>query len=271
MSSRADLPCPTALAGCRVDENVHRSAVARLNSGYSSLDLAERLAAIRAATDGKVVFTTSFGFEDQAITHAIFAADIAIDVVTLDTGRLFPETYRVWAETEERYSRRVRAIYPDGAVLEAWNVQFGIDGFRSSVGARHGCCDIRKVEPLGRALGGASVWVTGIRAEQSPERATAPYSEIDAARDLLKVNPLLDWTRTRLLAFISDHQIPCNSLHARGFLSIGCEPCTRAVKPGEPERAGRWWWEQQEKKECGLHNRPAAAAASPILSPSHKE
>ncbi|HWF97457.1 MAG TPA: phosphoadenylyl-sulfate reductase [Xanthobacteraceae bacterium] len=234
----------------------------RLDSAFGGLGLEERLAMARAAVSGRVVFTTSFGLEDQAISHAIFARDLAIDVVTFDTGRLFPETHQVWAETEQRYGRRIRALLPERRAVEAWIEEHGIDGFRSSVAARQGCCGLRKVEPLGRALKGAAAWVTGVRAEQSADRAMMRFAAIEPQRPLLKLNPLLDWTRDRVAAYVRDQGVPYNRLHDQGFLSIGCAPCTRALAPGEPERAGRWWWEQEEKKECGLHspNRPNAAA-----------
>jgi phosphoadenosine phosphosulfate reductase len=234
----------------------------RLDGAFGGLGLEERLALARAAIPGRLVFTTSFGLEDQAISHAIFARDLAIDIVTFDTGRLFPETHQVWAETEQRYGRRIRALLPERRAVEAWIAEHGIDGFRSSVAARQGCCGLRKVEPLGRALQGAAAWVTGVRAEQSADRAMMRFAVIESQHRLLKLNPLLDWTRDRVAAYVSDQAVPYNSLHDRGFLSIGCAPCTRALAPGEPERAGRWWWEQEEKKECGLHspNRPSAAA-----------
>jgi phosphoadenosine phosphosulfate reductase len=228
----------------------------RLTAGFANLDLFNRLAEARRAIAGRLVFTTSFGLEDQAIAHAILSQDLPIDIVTLDTGRLFPETYAVWSETEARYGRRIRAFYPERMSVEAFVAQHGIDGFRVSIAARQACCAVRKVEPLGRALDGASGWITGLRAEQSWERATTPYAAVDPARGLIKLNPLLDWTRERMVAFVHEHGIPYNRLHDEGFLSIGCAPCTRAVKPGEPERAGRWWWEQEDKKECGLHSRP---------------
>jgi phosphoadenosine phosphosulfate reductase len=227
----------------------------RLRGEFAALDLPERLAALRRAIGGRIVFTTSFGLEDQAIGHTIFTQRPAIEVVTLDTGRLFAETHQVWAETERRYGQKIRALVPDQRALESLIARQGIDGFRSSVDARLACCRVRKVEPLDRALVGASSWITGLRAEQSPERARASFCEFDSVRSLLKVNPLLDWTRGELLDYVRSHRIPYNPLHDRGFLSIGCAPCTRAVAPGEPERAGRWWWEQEEKKECGLHLR----------------
>ena len=217
-----------------------------------ALDLPQRIAAVRRDVSGRVVFTTSFGIEDQAIAHAIFSQAIAIDVVTLDTGRLFPETYELWARTERRYGPRIHAIYPDRVGVESLVACHGINGFYTSVAARKTCCAVRKVEPLRRALAGATAWITGLRADQSDERAGISFAAVDPHHRLIKVNPLFDWTRERVLAFIAEHGIPYNSLHDQGFVSIGCAPCTRAVMPGEPERAGRWWWEQ-EPKECGLH------------------
>jgi phosphoadenosine phosphosulfate reductase len=233
------------------------AAARRLSTSFAGLNLDARLATVRREIPGRVVFTTSFGLEDQAIAHAIFSQGLPIDVVTLDTGRLFPQTYALWNETEARYGRRIRALYPERRGVEAFVAQHGIDGFRSSIAARQACCGVRKIEPLARALGGASGWITGVRAEQSSERAATPYAALDGARGLVKVNPLIDWARERVVAFVREHSVPVNPLHDQGFLSIGCAPCTRAVKPGEPERAGRWWWEEDDKKECGLHNRPS--------------
>jgi phosphoadenosine phosphosulfate reductase len=231
------------------------------------LTLDDRLATARRLVTGHLVFTTSFGLEDQAIAHAILAQNLAIEVVTLDTGRLFQETYEVWAATEERYGRRIRPFVPERADLEALVAAQGIDGFRGSVAARKSCCDVRKVRPLHRALEGAAGWVTGLRAEQSDERAQTPLTSFDHQYGLVKINPLADWSRAEVLRYVAENAIPYNRLHDRGYPSIGCAPCTRAVQPGEPERAGRWWWEQDEKKECGLHGRtalrftPASAAA----------
>jgi phosphoadenosine phosphosulfate reductase len=229
---------------------------------FPALDLFERLAAIRAEITGRVVFTTSFGLEDQAIAHAIFAQALAIDVATLDTGRLFPETYDVWAQTEQRYGVRVLAFAPERSAVEALIAGQGINGFRSSVEARLDCCAVRKVAPLARALDGSAAWITGLRADQSSDRAQVLPALFDEQRRLLKVNPLFDWTREHAREFVRAHDVPCNTLHERGFLSIGCAPCTRAVLPGEPERAGRWWWEQSQKKECGLHVAHDARAMS---------
>jgi phosphoadenosine phosphosulfate reductase len=243
--------------GGHAAQTMDGETIATIASGFverfAALDLFERLAAIRAQISGRVVFTTSFGLEDQAIAHAIFAQALAIDVATLDTGRLFPETYDVWAQTERRYGVRVLTFTPEHRAVEALVAGQGIDGFRTSVAARLGCCAVRKVAPLARALDSSAAWITGLRADQSADRAQVLPALFDEERGLIKVNPLFDWSRERTYEFVRAHDVPSNALHARGFLSVGCAPCTRAVTPGEPERAGRWWWEQSQKKECGLH------------------
>lgn len=216
-------------------------------------DLMKRLATIRDVVRGRIVFTTSFGIEDQAIGHAIFVQNLDIDVVTFDTGRLFQETYELWSRTERRYSRRIRAFCPDHASVEALVARQGVDGFFASINARRACCAIRKVEPLKRALAGAAAWITGLRTDQSDDRASTSFAVIDSDQRLIKVSPLFDWRRDQVLSFIREHSVPYSSLHDRGFASVGCAPCTRPIVPGESERAGRWWWEQDEKRECGLH------------------
>jgi len=237
---------------------------AQLSDRAAGLDLFGRLKAARAAVAGRLAFTTSFGIEDQAIVHAIFAQDLDVDVVTLETGRLFPETHQVWAETEERYGKRIHAFAPDGLSVEKLLSEQGINGFRSSIAARQACCHVRKVVPLARALAGAEGWITGLRIEQSVDRADTRLAEHDRARNLIKINPLFDWSRQRVVDFVVKENIPHNTLHDRGFASIGCAPCTRAIGPDEPERAGRWWWEQQDQKECGLHVHPAGAQSAAI-------
>jgi phosphoadenosine phosphosulfate reductase len=227
-------------------------------------DLATRLARIRQEIAGRIVFTTSFGLEDQVLADAIFSEGHNIEVVTLDTGRLFPETYDVWAATEERYRRRIVAYAPDTDAVEHLVAAQGINGFRNSVEARQTCCSVRKVAPLRRALDAAAAWITGLRAEQSRDRAGIALAEWDAAHGVIKLNPLADWTRRDVERVIAERGIPYNALHDRGFPSIGCAPCTRAVRVGEPERAGRWWWEAEAKKECGLHLRPAASRAPAV-------
>ena len=240
------------------------------SSSDASLDvhLNDRVAAIRRIVSGRVVFTTSFGIEDQAIAHAIFSQGLAIDVVALDTGRLFPETFDLWARTEQRYGRRILAAYPDRTGVEPLVGHQGINGFYASVEARHACCAVRKVEPLRRALAGAVAWITGLRADQSDARVGASFAIVAPRHRLIKVNPLFDWSHEQVLAFIREHDIPYHPLHDRGFASIGCVPCTRAVAPGEPERAGRWWWEQEQTIQRMPHDCEGAPAPASQLSPS---
>lgn len=223
-----------------------------LNRGVGD-DVPARLTAAINGIDGRIVFTTSFGIEDQLIAHHIFTEHLPIEVATLDTGRLFPETYAVWQETEERYGVRIRAFYPEARALAELVADQGINGFYYSKDARLSCCHVRKVEPLGRALAGASAWVTGLRADQSGRRGDTDFAQWDAERGLIKIAPVFDYNRDRVVAECARLSVPINELHSKGFLSIGCAPCTRAIRPGEPERAGRWWWETDEAKECGLH------------------
>lgn len=201
----------------------------------------------------QAVFTTSFGLEDQVISHLIFANNIPIRVATLDTGRLFKETYKTYSKTLEKYNKSIVAYYPQHADLEAMVSEKGPFSFYNSVDNRKECCTIRKVEPLNRALQGMQVWITGIRAEQSPNRQDLHMFEYDEDRALIKCNILIDWTFKQVKGYVLQNNIPYNILHDKGFVSIGCEPCTRAIQPGEDFRAGRWWWEDNSKKECGLH------------------
>lgn len=225
----------------------------KLSAQLRPLAPVKRLRLLREMVAGRIVFTTSFGLEDQVLTDLIFSENLAVDVVTLDTGRLFSETYTLWADTEQRYGKRIRAVYPERPALEALVADQGIDGMYLSVVSRKSCCDVRKVEPLRRALAGAAAWVTGLRGGQSALRGNLPFAQVDAGFGILKVNPLIDVPREALNAAVSTHDIPVNPLHAKGFPSIGCAPCTRAIQPGEDERAGRWWWENEQAKECGLH------------------
>ena len=225
----------------------------RLNGLLGKQSAGERLLQLRRDIDGRIVFTTSFGLEDQVITHLLWQHKIDVEVVTLDTGRLFEETYAVWAKTEQRYGLRIRGYSPRRSDLEDVIARHGINGFYDSKTARLACCHVRKVEPLGRALSDAKAWITGLRSEQSANRRDMRIVSAETSRRLLKLNPLFDWTRSEVLSFASRNDIPLNALHAKGFPSIGCAPCTRAIGPDEPERAGRWWWEDQDKKECGLH------------------
>lgn len=222
-----------------------------LNTELQNLDLAGRLAL--AGKLGRAVFTTSLGIEDQVITAAIGTHRLPIGVSTLETGRLFKETVDLIAETEARFDISIQRFFPEQDDIDAYAAKYGLNGFYDSVEARHACCHVRKLKPLARALAGADIWITGLRRGQSGNRATTPFAEYDAERNLIKINPLADWDIETIHAHVAAEAIPVNPLHARGYPSIGCEPCTRAIKPGEPERAGRWWWENDEKRECGLH------------------
>jgi phosphoadenosine phosphosulfate reductase len=215
---------------------------------------------------GQVVFSTSFSWEDQVITHQIFSENLDIKVFTLDTGRLFPETYSTWSRTLEQYGKSVYAYYPDTLALQQFIADKGPNSFYDSVDNRKQCCTIRKVEPLRRALSGNKVWITGIRSEHSPNRQDMPQLEWDEANQLFKYHPLLHWTTEEVTSFIREHHIPYNVLHDKGFVSIGCAPCTRAIKPGEDFRAGRWWWEDSSKKECGLHVHAPESGIEPAAS-----
>jgi phosphoadenosine phosphosulfate reductase len=215
--------------------------------------MADGLRLLAAAYPGKISFSTSFSAEDQVISDAILSNDIPISLFTLDTGRLFAETYSVWTNTLEKYDATIKAYYPKSDLLESFVQEKGPNSFYESVENRKACCHIRKVEPLKRALQGIEVWVTGLRAEHSGDRKELEILEWDGSNQLIKFHPLLQWNTEEVKAYIDDHQVPYNILHDRGFVSIGCAPCTRAIKPGEDFRAGRWWWEDSNKKECGLH------------------
>jgi len=229
------------------------SDTARLQAIIRGKDWPTALAAVVDEFPGGAVFSTSFGLEDQAILHAIAEAGLAVRVVTLDTGRLFEETHTLHAQTRKRYGIPIDVFFPEPAALRRLIAERGPNGFYDSVENRRECCRVRKVEPLRLALAGAKLWITGIRREQSEERAQLVPIEWDAQHGLLKYHPLLDATDADLRHFITEHDVPYNPLHDKGYPSIGCAPCTRAVAPGEPARRGRWWWEDDAKKECGLH------------------
>ncbi|MFV0604390.1 MAG: phosphoadenylyl-sulfate reductase [Niabella sp.] len=200
----------------------------------------------------ETVFSTSLGQEDQVLTHAIARNNLPIKIFTLDTGRLFNEHYELLEKTTARYKTNIQVYFPDATAVEAYVNNKGINGFYESVENRKECCFIRKVKPLNRALQGAKVWITGLRGEQSANRHDMKILEWDEDRKLYKFNPLIHWSYDEMMAFIKENDVPYNPLHDKGFISIGCAPCTRAIEPGEDPRAGRWWWEVSHK-ECGLH------------------
>lgn len=229
--------------------------IPQIQQQLEGLDIVDQLRYFAEQYAGKVVFSTSFGWEDQVITHLIFANNIPIKVFTLETGRLFPETYYVWNRTLEIYGQPIYAYYPQTEAVQTMVNVKGPNSFYESVDNRKECCYIRKIEPLKRALSGNQVWITGIRAEQSPNREDMQDVEWDESNQILKFHPIFNWSLAEVKAFIKTNHIVYNTLHDKGFPSIGCAPCTRAVQPGEDFRAGRWWWEDQSKKECGLHSK----------------
>jgi phosphoadenosine phosphosulfate reductase len=248
---------------------VAQSEAGRLAADLAGLhDVTDRLALIARQVTGRISFSTSLGLEDQAILHAIATAKAGIDVFTLDTGRHFQETLDTLEASERQYGLKIRIVAPDPSDIAALVARDGINGFRQSIENRKACCDIRKVRPLAKALVGSAAWITGLRRDQSAGRGSVPFAQADASTGLLKLNPLADWTLERLEAYVSDHAIPVNPLHAQGYPSIGCLPCTRAIRPGEDILAGRWWWENEDGKECGLHNRPQPKPAPPQHSTS---
>lgn len=216
------------------------------------LSLADGLKEMAGMFPGKVVFSSAFGQEDQVITDAIFKNDIKVGVFTLDTGRLFKETYDLIDKTRARYKKPIKTYFPNFERVEDLVTEKGMHSFYSSVDNRKECCYIRKVEPLKRALAGNRVWVTGLRAGQSENRQNFDLVEWDDANQIIKYNPILDWSYEQMIDYLKEHNVPYNQLHDQGYISIGCAPCTRAIEPGEDARAGRWWWETS-KKECGLH------------------
>ena len=202
----------------------------------------------------EVVFSTSFGQEDQVITDLIEKSGAAVKIFTLDTGRLFQETYDVFHRTQKKYKTPIKVYFPEAKAVEELLEKKGPNSFFESVENTKECCYIRKVVPLKKALAGNKMWITGLRAEQSENRSNLHLFEYDTNFEILKFNPLLKWTLEEVQKYIDDHNVPQNSLHKKGFVSIGCAPCTRAIVEGEDIRAGRWYWEQSHK-ECGLHQK----------------
>jgi phosphoadenosine phosphosulfate reductase len=206
-----------------------------------------------------VCYANSLGPESMVLTDLLWgpsSADLSeIEIFSIDTGRLYPETYDLIERVQQRYGRSLRIYYPDAGDLEGWVRANGINGFRDGIDQRRGCCATRKVEPFRRAVSGRGAWVTGIRRAQSAGRAMAAPVAWDGEYGLQKVSPLLDWTEKEIWEYIRRKRLPYNALHDQGFPSIGCAPCTRAVLPGQDSRSGRWWWERSESRECGLHPR----------------
>lgn len=240
---------------------IEASEIKELIQRIEKLSIEETMRLLGDLFPNEVIFSTSFGQEDQVITQKIAKNKLPIEIFTLDTGRLFYETYDLWSKTIVKYGVSIKPYYPNTAAVEDLVSSNGINGFYQSVENRKSCCYVRKVEPLKRALQGNKVWITGLRAEQSPNRQNMQLLEWDEGNQILKYNPLLHWSMEEMLGYIKEEGIPYNTLHDKGFVSIGCAPCTRAIMPGEDARAGRWWWEASQK-ECGLHEQGAIANKS---------
>ena len=226
-----------------------------LNSRFSDKSPEELLTFFLAEYSGRIALASSLGLEDQVLTDMVAKIDPTAAIFTIDTGRLFPEAYALMDSTTLRYSVKMDVYFPKHEPVEAFVKANGVNGFYDSVEKRKECCRVRKIEPLLRALSALDVWICGLRQEQSVTRAGARAVEWDEHNRLIKVNPLVRWSEQDVWRYIKAHRVPYNKLHDRGFPSIGCQPCTRAVDPGGDVRAGRWWWENPEHKECGLHRR----------------
>jgi len=222
--------------------NAPHALVAHLNAKATAMHPLERLKALRKALTGEIVFTTTFGAEDQAITHMIATANLDIAIVTIDTGRLFPQTHDVWARTEAHYGIRVRPLFPDADALETLVMEQGVNGFYRSVAARKTCCEIRISDPLSLALVEAEAWVSG---DPSNQKKPPSFISLDEGFKVVKMNPVFDWTHAQALAFAVDNHIPVNELHSQGFIATGCAPCTRAVDPTRTQLSPHWWWEDE--------------------------
>lgn len=231
---------------------MENNSIEKLNQQFASLSLEEAFETLSTLGFKNIAFSTSLGQEDQVLTDVIFKNNHPIKVFTLDTGRLFEQTYDVLDKTQKKYNKSISSFAPDNNELEALLDSKGPYSFYDSIENRKECCSIRKINPLQKALKGVDLWITGLRASQSNSRSTLSFFSYDDAFGLPKFNPLVNWTLEEVENYLEQNNVPQNSLHKKGFVSIGCEPCTRAVKPGEDIRSGRWWWEES-KKECGLH------------------
>jgi phosphoadenosine phosphosulfate reductase len=234
---------------------IDQNNIYNLNSHYSTAPPQQFLAAMITLFGKKITFASSLGAEDQVITEMIAGIDKSVKVFTLDTGRLFPETYDTLQMTTARYGIPIEVYFPDARHVEEMVHSRGINLFYESVENRKLCCHIRKIEPLTRAFTGMDAWICGLRREQSVTRQDMKLVEWDEQNKLIKLNPLINWTEQQVWDYIKEKNIPYNKLHDKGFPSIGCQPCTRAIEPGEDIRAGRWWWELPQNKECGLHKK----------------
>lgn len=264
-SLRADQHAEPALAALNTFSHAYQGALVAGSADVraaaefdAKLRRLERRLVEIARRHARPALASSLSAEDMVITDVVARLGLKVDVFTLDTGRLHEETLALIGAIRRRYGLAVEVVRPVGAAVAAYEAEHGRNGFYDGVAQRKLCCNIRKVEPLNRALAGRDAWITGQRREQSPTRAALAEKEFDAERSMAKYNPLADWTWADVLAYAKRFDIPMNALYARGFVSIGCEPCTKAIRPGQDPREGRWWWEGKDQKECGLHVAPAA-------------
>jgi phosphoadenosine phosphosulfate reductase len=234
-------------------DNNRETLIRELNEQLRNADLADVLTYFSQQYNEKIVFSSSMGAEDQVITDMISKTGLPIKIITLDTGRLFPETYDVIERTKQQYGVSIEVLFPDKQSVEQMVNDKGINLFYKSVENRKLCCHIRKIESLKKALQDKDAWITGIRKDQTLTRFNASLIEWDENYGLIKVNPLYRWTEKMVWDYIRLHKVPYNILHDKGFPSIGCQPCTRAVESDDDPRSGRWWWEDQGHRECGLH------------------
>jgi len=232
-----------------------KEQIEALNLKYKQATAEELLSGFLMEFKGKIALSSSLGMEDQVLTHIVCNIDKTTKIFTLDTGRLFPETYDLIHRTNHKYGIKMSVYFPDAKEVEEMVNTKGINLFFESVENRKLCCNIRKIQPLKRAFAGLDVWICGLRREQSVTRQDMQRIEWDEANGIIKLNPLIDWTEQEVRDFIKTHGVPYNPLHDKGYPSIGCQPCTRAIFAGEDIRAGRWWWENPDTKECGLHKR----------------
>lgn len=234
-----------------------KDTITQLNEQLKGKSPEEVIAYFLENYKGKIALSNSLGAEDQVLTDMIAKIDKTARIFTLDTGRVFPETYQVIDDTNKKYDINIEVFFPDFKKVQKMVKEKGINLFYDSKEYRKECCAIRKLEPLSRAFEGLDVWICGLRKDQSVTRFFTELVEWDEGNNMIKVNPLLSWSEKMVWDYIKTNQVPYNKLHDKGYPSIGCQPCTRAVKEGEDVRAGRWWWEEPEHKECGLHNAPA--------------
>ncbi len=238
-----------------IDVMIQNIDIEQLNKTFKGAPAEKVLRYFLNEFDGKVTFASSLGAEDQVLTHMIAGINKEASIFMLDTGRMFPETYDVLARTNSRYGINIKVYFPDSDRVEEMVNDKGINLFYKSIENRKLCCHIRKTEPLQRALRPNDAWITGLRRSQAVTRTNMGVVEWDDVNELLKINPLIDWSNEDVWDFIKKYNVPYNKLHDKGFPSIGCQPCTRAIEPGEDIRAGRWWWEDPDTKECGLHKK----------------